>query len=180
MKNLLIISALLTLISCTETPKKSLIGSQFNDFKELSYLANLEKVSDTTFFNYEMDPNFGLLHFKTGKKDLVIYSSIKYDSISNRSFKILDTLQLLNLNKNEFLTMGYCELDIKNEDNGNVIALVEKVESKNMFIKKVNKAWIANPNSGKIEPLQNHERVDCINEFYDGEETKINYELLND
>ena len=167
------------MVSCKKKNNESLIGGQFKDYYELSLLAKYQKKADTTFFNFELNPNFGLLHLKQNDQDLVLYSSIKSDSLQNRTYEILDTLSISNLSANETLTIGYCEIDLGNDDNGNIIALVEKTENNNMFVQKVNKAWIANPETHKIEPLVNFEEVDCINEFYNGEETRINYDVLN-
>lgn len=110
-------------------------------------------------------------------EDLVIYSSIERDSSRNKTYKVLNTLSLVNLSKNELLTIGYCEIDLKDNRIGNIIAMVEKSDSKKMFVKN-KKAWIANPRSRKIELLNNLENIIYFNEFYDGKDIKIDYELL--
>ncbi|SMG46516.1 hypothetical protein SAMN03080602_03491 [Arenibacter troitsensis] len=48
-----------------------------------------------------------------------------------------------------------------------------------MFINKIKEAWVANPDSERIEKLKNIDKVDCFNDSYNGNETKINYDPLN-
>lgn len=180
MKKLLILFAILNVLACKEKTSETIVGLQFNDHKKINQFANFDKVSDTTFYNDEIGYELSLLHLNNGKKDLVIFANIWNDSENIRNYKILDTLTISNLDKGEKLTIGYCALDLRNKNKGNVIALVENTDSKNMFITKIKDAWVANPNSKKIEQLKNIGEVDCFNEWYNGEETKINYDLLDD
>jgi nitrate reductase NapAB chaperone NapD len=179
MKKLIILITILIVIACKEKQGGSIVGIQFKDYKELKKLDNLEKISDTSFF-YDGEPKFRLLHLNNEKKELVIFASIYKDSANNRNHKVLDTLAFSNLHDQEKLTIGYCEIDLKNQNNGNLIVLVENTDSKNMFNTKIKNAWVANPNSEKIEQLKNVVKIECFNEWYDGKESKINYDLLND
>ena len=180
MKKILILFTVLNIIACNEKSSESIVGLQFKDHKKINGLANFDKVSDTTFFYEDNKLELGLLHLNNGKKDLVIFASIWNDSKNLRNYKILDTLILSDLDYKEKLTIGYCEIDLKNQNNGNIIALVENSDRKNMFITKIKDAWVANPNSKKIEQLKNIDEINCINEWYNGKETRINYDLLND
>ena len=180
MKKLFILFTVLTVIACNEKSSEPIVGVQFKDYKKINHLSNFNKVSDTTL-NYDgFGPEFSLLRLNNGKKDLVLFSSIWNDSENIRNYKVLDTLTLSNLDEKEKLTIGYCEIDLKNQNNGNIIALVENTDNKNIFITKIKDAWVANPNSKKIEQLENIDEVDCINQWYNGEDGKINYDLLND
>lgn len=179
MTKLLIVFAVIISTGCKEKHSEAIVGTQFKDYGSLNQLANFEKVSDTTFFNDEIEPKFKLLHLKNKNRDLVIYSRIQYDSKNNRIYKVLDTLSFLTSDNSEKLTIGYCEIDLKNNNKGNVIALIEKPDDEIMFIKKIKKAWVANPDSERIEKLKNIDKVDCFNDSYNGNETKINYDLLN-
>lgn len=180
MKKLLILLTIISIVACKEKHNESIIGIQFKDYKKINQLANFKKKIDTSFYFIDFEPKYGILHLSNEKKDLVIYANIWYDSDRERTYKVLDTLSFSNFDKNEKVTIGYCEFDIKNQHNGNLIALVENTDSKNMFNFKIKKAWVANPNTEKIEPIENIDKVDCFNEWYDGEETKINYDLLNE
>jgi len=180
MKKLLILLTLISIVACKEKHNESIIGKQFKDYRKINQLASFKKISDTSFYLVDFEPKYGILHLSNEKKDFVIYANIWYDSDGERTYKILDTLSISNFDKNEKVTIGYCEFDIKNQGNGNIIALVQNTDSKNMFIYKIKKAWVANPLSEKLEPIKNIDKVDCFNEWYDGEETKINYDLLNE
>lgn len=170
MKYILILLTVLGLIECGDKAKGLLIGKNFKNFSDIDYLAEFEKVSDTICFNNETNPEHGLLHLISENNNLVVYSSIDYDSSLNQTRKVLDTLLLSNLNRDARLTINFCQINLKSQDNLSIIALVEITDSKDMYIKKVYKAWIANPDTEKIEPLNDVKSLDCFNEFYDGKE----------
>lgn len=178
MKRLLFLFTVISILSCNEKHTESIVGIQFKDYRNLDQLAGFEKVSDTSFFDNDNGTALGLLHLKNDKKDLVIYARIQPDSENKRIYKVLDTLSL-SRGEDERLTIGYCEIDLKNSSKGNLIALVKNTDNKNMFIKNIKDAWVANPNTKKIEELKNIDELDCFNETYDGEESKINYGELN-
>ena len=179
MKKLLILLSIISITCCKEKKNESIIGLQFRDYKKIEQLANFEKVSDTSFYDIDFEPKYRILHLNNEKKDFVIYANIWYDSDLKRNYKVLDTLTFPNLDNNEKVTIGYCEIDLKNQSNGNLIALVENIDSQNMFIQRIKEVWVANPHSEKIETIKDFDKVDCINEWYKGEETIINYDLLN-
>lgn len=179
MKKLFILFTVLTVIACNKKSNEPIVGLQFKDYKKINHLSNFNKVSDTTFFYDGFEPEFSLLHLNNGKKELVLFSSIWNDFENIRNYKVLDTLTLANLDEKEKLTIGYCEIELKNQNSANIIARVEDTDSKKLFITNIKNAWVANPNSKKIEQLKNIDEVDCINQWYNGEETKINYNLLD-
>jgi hypothetical protein len=185
MRYLIIIITILTITSCNIQNQKnnSIIGLEFKDFKKLKPLADYKKVVDTSFISLNNYDEFKLIHLISKKDNLVIFASIKTDSIQNENYKVLDVLTLSNLSENKKITLGNCNNDLKNyraEDyyTENKIGLVEKTSSKNTFIKKVISGWSANPNSKKIESIKNIDNFNCFNE--DGPTGKINYDLLND
>jgi hypothetical protein len=180
MKKLLILLTIISIVACKEKHNESIIGMQFKDYRKINQLANFKKIIDTSFYLIDFEPKYGILHLRNEKKDLVIYANIWHDTDGKRTYKVLDTLSFSNFDKNEKVTIGYCEIDLKNQRNGNLIALVENTDGKNMFINRIKEAWVANPLSEKIEPIKNIDKVDCFNEWYNGEETKINYDLLNE
>ena len=179
MKYILFLLIILGLLGCADKFKKPLIGENFDKFNDIEYLARFKKVSDSSFYNYEEKPEHRLLHLKLEQKDLIVFSKTTFDSSQNTTQRVLDTLGFLNLGSNEGLTINYCEIDLKSNNKGNIIALIQNTDGSNMFIEKVLKAWIANPDTEKIEPLNDIKNIQCLNEFYSGEEEKINYDLLN-
>lgn len=175
MKRFLLLFTIISIIGCNQKQTESIVGIQFKDYRKVDQLANFEKVSDTSFLDNENEPSLGLLHLKNDKKDLVIYSRIQSDSENKRIYNVLDILSL-NPNENEKLTIGYCEIDLENNSKGNIIALVKNTDDRNMFAKNLKQAWVANPNTEKIEKLLNIDEVECLNESYNGEETEISYD----
>ncbi|TWO33942.1 hypothetical protein E1J38_003975 [Seonamhaeicola sediminis] len=166
MKNLLFVLISLILFSCgNKTNKKnhSIIGMEFQKFKEIERFSNYSKISDTVVYGNYSEPKHGILHLRNKKINLIIFKSINFDSENeNRIFRILDTLVIPKLNKHEVITIGYCQRNDNN--NENLIAIVEKTDS--LKIRNIRKVWTANTNTNKIEIVNNLNRINCFNEWF--------------
>ena len=165
MKNLLFILILLILISCGNKMNKknhSIIGMEFQYFKQIEKLADYTKVSDTTIYENNLEPKHGILHLRNQENNLIVFKSISRDSIENIIYKISDTLIIKNLNKPELITIGYCQI---NEDNNeNIIAIIDKTDS--LKVQNIKKVWKANTNTNKIEIINKLDGINCFNEWY--------------
>jgi hypothetical protein len=178
MKKLFLLSILSFLNSCVANSQESIIGNQFSDHKRVAILEDFEKVSDTTFYiNQGIDNEYSLLNLKKDNNDLIVYSLINSAPNEKRSYMILDTL-MIKLKNSEKITIGYCEFDLRNQETGNIIALVETIDNKKMFNQNIKAAWRANSNTGKIEKIENIENLQCFNAWYNGEVGRINYDEL--
>ena len=166
MRKILIILSAIILVSCdckTDKNNNSIIGMEFQDYRQLNQLENYTKVSDTTIYESNIEPKYGILHLRDKSKNLVIFKSISLDSIRNTTYKILDTLIIPNPNKPELITIGYCQ--INNDNNENIIAIVDKTDS--LMIQNIKSVWKANTNSNKIEKVKNIDKIKCYNEWFD-------------
>lgn len=165
MKNLLFILILLTLISCGNNINRknhSIIGMEFQYFKQIDKLADYTKVSDTIIYENNLEPKHGILHLRNQVNNFIIFKSIFRDSIENKIYKISDTLIIKKLNKSELITIGYCQI---NEDNNeNIIAIIEKTDS--IKVQNIKKAWKANTTLNKIEIINKLDGINCWNEYY--------------
>lgn len=166
MKNLLfILISVILFSSSNKTNKKnhSIIGMEFQKFKEIERLSSYSKISDTTVYGNNSEPKHGILHLRDKKNNLIIFKSITLDSKNeNRIFKILDTLIIPNLDNHKLITIGYCQI---NEDNDeNIIAIVDKTDS--LKIQTIKKVWTANTSTNKIEIVNNLSGVNCFNELF--------------
>ncbi len=180
MKLLFLSSIVILFNSCAETPQDFLIGRQFSDHKKVTSLKDFEKLSDTTFYiNQEIGKEYSLLNLKNANKDLIVYSLINSVPNEKRFYTILDTL-MINSKNSEKVTIGYCDFDLKSQNAGNIIALVETTENKKIFNRSIKAAWSANPQTEKIEVLNNLEELQCLNAWYDGANEIINYDELEE
>ena len=174
MRNILIILSAIILVSCdckTDKNNNSIIGMEFQDYRQLNQLENYIKVSDTTIYESNIEPKYGILHLRDKSKNLVIFKSISLDSIRNSTFKILDTLIIPNSQKTDFITIGYCNTN--NENDENIIAIVDKTDS--LMIQNIKNVWKANTNSNKIEKVKNINEIKCFNEFFHKNNDLNNY-----
>ena len=165
MKNLILILLAFILTSCgnkTSENNDSIIGMEFQKFKQLKQLSNYTKVSDTSVFENNSEPKHGILHLRDRTNNLILFKSITIDSNQNRSFKILDSLTISSLNETEFVTIGYCQIN-KDWDE-NLIAIVNKTDS--LSIQNINKVWRANTKSEKIENVKILSGINCLNEWF--------------
>ncbi len=165
MKKWLFIFASLILVNCgnkSTIKNDSIIGREFQNFKQINQLKNYAKVSDTTIYDNNIEPLYKILHLQDKSNNLIIFKSIILDSIRNLTFKILDTLIIPNSKKSEFITIGYCYTN--NGKNENIIAIVDKTDS--LRIQNIRKVWKANVHSKKIERVNNLSKINCFNEFF--------------
>ncbi|PCE66514.1 hypothetical protein B7P33_04250 [Sediminicola luteus] len=132
-------------------------------------LASFQKVVDTVIYGSDYDPIYRMLHLRDNRSHLIVFDSIAYDSLFQRTYYAMDTLAIPHLRTQEMITMGYCYLGDAQDEN--IIAIVEKTDS--IKIKRIISAWQANPISGKIEPMELSQRLHCVNEFYKGNSTSF-------
>ena len=165
MKKALFILTLLILASCGNTAVKknhSLLGMEFQKFKQINQLKNYIKVSDTVIYENNMEPKYGVLHLQNDSTNLVVFKSNTLGSIQNLTFKILDTLVIPISKNSDFITISYCTINDGNDEN--IIAIVEKTDR--LKIQNIKKVWSANTVSRKIERITNLNGISCYNEFF--------------
>ena len=137
---------------------------EFQNFHQINALADYNKISDTSFYDNKFyEPIYGIKHLQNQTHNLILFNSISRDSFNDITYKILDTLEIKNLNTTEVISIGYCEF---NEDhNNNLISIVDKTDS--LYIQNIKKIWQANTTTHKIEPISDFTTVSCIKESYD-------------
>lgn len=143
----------------------SIFDRSFKDYTEIDQLKEYEKVVDTVLYvegNY--NPAYRISQLEEGEKTLILFTRISVDEedLSNISYTPVDTLHIDELDQNEFLTIGYC--NINNEKAEELIAVIERTEE--MSTQNIHKLWRANSNTEKIEELTDMEGVECWNENY--------------
>lgn len=121
------------------------------------------KVSDTSLVDdVYFEPIYSVLHLRDASKNLILFSDISRDKDDRRTYKIVDTLVIPKVKKQEFITISYCDMGTKM--GVNLIGLVNK--SNNQKIKDITKIWKVNTESKKIEKVLDLNGIECWNEFY--------------
>lgn len=164
--SLIIFSIIISIIfsSLLSKSQDSIIGLEFNNHKEVEYLSAYLKVSDTTVLNSEVsfDAQHSLLHLRNTTNNLILFSSITRDKDEKRRYKIIDTLIIPKVKKQEFITIGYCEMGSSSDVS--LIGIVNKTNS--LKVRNINKIWKINIKTNKIEKLEDLNDIECWNEFY--------------
>lgn len=142
--------------------EESVFEQSFKDHKEVAFLADYEKVSDTSMTGGGFEDLYKLTELKKGKTTLVLFKKINKDPGGNESYKIVDTLGVSNIGENQFLTIGYCTLEKKSDEE--IIALIERSDS--LFSPRIYKAWRANISTEKFELINDLQKIRCLNEMY--------------
>lgn len=162
----LLISAT-AIISCvnsdkTENENKTeLTAHSFSEYRELTFLKNYEKVTDTSYIKSGGEPTHRITQLKRSNEILILFNKISIAENFTEKYSILDTLRITDLRPNSYISIGYCES--KNLLPEEIIALLEKTEEDT--IQKVLKAWKANSETSKIEKLDTSKILRCLNEF---------------
>ena len=166
MKNLIPLLLILLIVSCNESnwnsdDKTDLFKISYSDYKRVDLLKEYEKISDTSFLKSGYDPTHRITELKKGDETLILFSKIELDNERKEIYSILDTLQIKNLTQVQMMTIGYCE--VENSLMEEIIAIVSKTDINKDTIHKINKAWKANAQSNKIEPIKNSDVMFCFN-----------------
>ena len=165
MKYVLLIFVLLGLVSCRDLMTKadgSIIGREFQHFKKINELDRYAKVSDTVIYGNNLEPKHRIVHLRDPANNLIVFSGITYHADESTRYTILDTIIVQNLNRSEFITIGYCQVKEANDEN--LIAIVDKTDS--LKIQHIKKVWRANTTSNKIEIINDLNGINCFNEWF--------------
>lgn len=144
-----------------EMTETTIFDRYYQNYTELDYLRDYQKVSDTIIYGEAYEPGFRLTELKKEGRNLVLFSTISLDEEGEENYKILDTLVFTDLQPNEFISVGYCQNEFI--DDQQIISLVEETESQ--FVEKINRAWRANVETGEFEKLP-VEGIECWNEHF--------------
>lgn len=132
----------------------------FSEHKNVEYLQDFEKISDTSYVKSGNEPTHRITELKKNDKTLILFSKIQLDTERNEVYSILDTLQVKNLRSDQRITIGYCE--VENSLMEEIIAIVERSDKDT--IRNIIKAWKANSSTNKIELIENLANITCLNE----------------
>lgn len=149
----------------SDSDEKSIFSRSFQDFPEIDFLNDYQKVSDTSIYGESYIPQYKITRFKKENHTLILFRRITLDNKRKEHYTIVDTIQLALLPSNQHLTIGYCEKEGIN--NEGLIAVIEVTE--NLTTENIQRAWRANIDTEKIESLDDVQGFKCWNEFYDSE-----------
>ncbi|WP_029034508.1 hypothetical protein [Salinimicrobium terrae] len=153
-------------------------GTSFKDYREIVVLENYEKVKDTSFSIGVSEGDYGLMELmKNGNHIILFYKIAERDSVvtNELTYRVIDTIQIQNLQKNEHITIGYCTHE--DYSDGEIIAVIGETDS--LYTTNIIEAWRANPDTEKIEELKNIEGIKCLNELLERENATIPIEEIS-
>ena len=110
---------------------------------------------------------YGISQFTNGKNTMIVFEEIV--GVPNNpqpKYKILDTLLINALNKDEQIAICTCRMN-KNHDS-EIIAIV-KYDTDKEYYDNVIKAWRADTKTEILIPISNLKNIDCINEGFGSE-----------
>lgn len=171
MRQLITILILSLLIVSCENKKKSISNNRpdlfeksFSDFKELPVFEEYEKINDTSYAKDGFDPTHRITHIQRNDENILLFNKITLDENYQENYSIIDTLKIKGLNRNAYISVGYCEME--NTLPEEIIAVVSRTEKDT--IQEILKAWKANSKSKKIEEIKDLTKIKCLNEDYSG------------
>ena len=113
------------------------------------------------------DKEFGISHIVINKRNIITFEEIISENGNPKpKYLVLDTINVDNLKKSEFIT--YCNCRQDSVDDPEIIALIEFEEDTEYFYKVI-KAWRADTKTGKITVIKSTKGINCINDGYGSE-----------
>ena len=158
--------------------KNALFETEFSDYRELEVLKDYEKEIDTLIYMDVEQDSYRLLNLKKDDSYLVLFYKFAGrddQRISQRSYRALDTIMVNKLEENERVTVGYCYHEDYYE--GEILALVKGTGTTEIM--EVVKAWRANPELEEIELVEDHEGLECINEYFEEDNASLPIEEIS-
>jgi hypothetical protein len=150
--------------SCTnnqQTDKNSIFSKQYRDINEFECFKDFKEIS-SAIIGETNKFDFGISQITNKKLNVIIFDKVVPGLKS--TFEILDTLQIRNLKKTEYISFQLCRKDSINDSEIIAVVLFDDTE----YFTKVLKAWRANRKTGKIIEIETT-GIDCMNEGYGAE-----------
>ena len=117
--------------------------------------------------NIRKDKEFGISQIAINNRNIITFEEIiREDGNPKPKYLVLDTINVDNLKKSEFIT--YCNCRQDSVVDSEIIALIESEEDTEYYYKII-KAWRANTKTGKIIIIKNTKGINCINDGYGAE-----------
>ncbi|MQP24877.1 hypothetical protein GFJ94_07340 [Flavobacterium sp. LMO8] len=141
-----------------------MLNKEYENYDDVIKSNGFKKVSDTSFTLSNSD--YRLTQIRKKSKILILFSKINLNyetDEANESLTLLDTLQINSLDDNNFVTIGYCELDGLIPEQ--IISLVKK--SKKEYLEMIIKSWKVNEKTMRIEKIVDVSKIKCINEHFE-------------
>ena len=158
------------ILSCKNDIKEaqnSLKGKIYTEINEIPELKNFE-FQAASMIDYEgkkpIEYKFCISQFFNKEKYLIILEEKIRGKNKDISSKILDTIMINNLKKDEIISLCTCRINEKNDSE--IIAVVKDENNDTEYLNKIVRAWKANSKNGKIIPITNLSGIDCVNEGY--------------
>ena len=158
--------------------KNGIFETGFSDYRELEALKDYEKQIDTLVYMGIEQDSYRLLNLKKDRNYLVLFYKVtgkNEQGTSQTIYQTLDTLMVNNLRQDERVTVGYCHHQDFYE--GEILALVKGTGTTEVM--EVVKVWRANPESEKIELLEDHDGLECINEYFEEDNASLPIEEIS-
>ncbi|WP_329805174.1 hypothetical protein [Flavobacterium facile] len=142
-------------------------GKIYNQINEIPELEDFEYQAES-MIDYEgkssHEYKFAVSQYFDKNKYLIILEE-KLKNGKKISSKIVDTILINHLKKNENIVLGEC--CINDIHNSQIIAVIKNsYNNDEEYFKNVVKAWKADPKTGKIFPIHDLKEVDCFNEGF--------------
>ena len=141
-----------------------ILDKEYENYNDIIKSNGFKKVSDTSYTFSNSD--YRLTQIKKKSKTIILFSKINLNYEADevkKTFTLLDTIQINSLDDNNFITIGYCELEGLIPEQ--IISLVKK--SKKKYLDLIIKSWTVNDKTMKIEKIADISKMKCINEFFE-------------
>lgn len=140
------------------TTENSIFSKKYRELNEFECFKDYEHIS-SAIIGENNGFDFSLTQIRKNDLNILIFNKVYPGPKS--TYEILDTLQIQNLSKNEYISFQLCRKDTINDSE--IIAIVINDDSE--YYNKIIKSWRANRKTGKICAIDII-GIDCLNEGY--------------
>lgn len=153
----------LFILSCSKGKYDHIFGKEYRSLTEFPEFADMARGGGALIGKKE-NVNYVINYYRKDTVNLIAFEEISRKVKGQSRFKLLDVLEIYNLEENQQITFGECRM--KQNTDKEIIAIYEDVDTTEVqFYKNIVQAWRANQTTRKIEPIEIAD-IDCVNKVF--------------
>ena len=153
-------------ISEPEGKHESIFEIVFRKIEDVEYFKDFV-MNSATVINYEDSKwEYAFIEVQNQNKRIIIFERIIETGKPEKNHQILDTIHINDISKNEFISIGLCQNNEK--EDSRIFSIIERTEDDFdlEYYSKIKSAWRVNLETKKIEKMAEISEITCMNEGY--------------
>lgn len=143
----------------------NIFNKNYTNVNELTPFKSFKETRGSLIDLGKKERQFGIQEIKGDNKTILLLEKLTYKDTLRPTFKILDTLEFKNLERNKYLI--FCKCYQNNSLNKRIVSIVDTTGNPYPeYFKKIEKVWKINFQKGKFKEIKSPRNIKCANEDF--------------